>query len=69
MNSADAMTVVNRIWNERTLAMHSARREQTIAHLERREEVAKVFALQVSTLENEVDALAFVLDLLMKVPE
>ena len=66
MDTADALNVVTRIWNMRTVAMGSARREQTLARLEGRHAEAKRFEEDVAALEYEVNALAFTLDVLRK---
>ncbi len=66
MSSAEAMDVVAKIWNARTAAMGSARREQTLARLEGRHAEAKRFEEDVAALEYEVNALAFTLDVLRK---
>ena len=66
MNGADAIAIVARIWNERTRGMYNARRELAIARLENRVERLRSCIPALETLEREVDALAYALDMMRK---
>ena len=66
MNGADAIAIVARIWVERTRGMYNARRELAIARLENRVERLRSCIPTLEILEQEVDALAYALDVMRK---